>query len=187
MVAREAVGVPLTACHQIPFPQEDSLSPWWEEIGRPAWILVCFGRHYSAVGTLLLCAPGCVWVCACVSACARGGMPFREGTAGGTVGVPGVWFSVCAVGSGVIFILGHRTPLAQGCSWEVGDVWRSVVGPFLHRDNLCAPRTRRAWRGKSHNLSESRGCRACLSPTQPVALPSPSWEVAFASASSPSH
>lgn len=87
MVAREAVGVLLTACHQIPFPQEDSLSPWWEELGRPAWILVCFGRHYSAVGTLLLCASGCVWVYACVCEClCTWGYDFSRGHSWGDAG-----------------------------------------------------------------------------------------------------
>lgn len=66
------------------------------------------------------------------------------------------WGSVSVFGvKAVIFILDRRTPRAQGCLWEVGAVWWSVVCWFLHRDILCAPRTGRAQRSERPSSSQS--------------------------------
>jgi len=138
-------------------------------------------EHYSCV-RLGVC--GCTR--ACVSACARGGMTFREGTAGGTLGVPGVWFSVFAVGveSFSSWAADHRRPRGVHGKWAMcGEVWsaRSCTGTTFVLPGLGGPGGTKVTICQSHEGAVP----ACH--TQPVALPSPSWDMAFASASWPSH
>lgn len=145
--------------------QQTSLDPW-----SALDHTIVLQKHYS------------VWVCARVCArvcvCACGGYACSRGRSWGGHWVHLGFGFVCSVLEWSPFHAGLQDINGPG---ELAGSGRCVKcgRPFLHRGILCVPRTRRAWRSKSHRSCQSHEKGAGPARRTHCPPPSPSWEMAF--------